>query len=1025
MDGRPQASASPIANWDGEDAQLSPAEMLTRRRVAAAAAEGAVGSSDEEEYREVAGVDDGRSPAVETVANPMSQADDSILEAGDGDLSDKEPDSAPQKKRFNGAATEPEPAPSPASLLMQKPKDTGEVGAMMAWMADMIENQHKDIEALRKASARGLGAPSLLGWGQNAEEEAVSPEALPKSREELIEFVHRSPVFASAVGVSQEIKDSFVEQIAGRLERRFYYKDSMIVKKGANATEMYFIYAGMAEVYLDHPDASEESKIPPVARLKKGIFFGEAALLTEDPAQAKRNAWIRANCDMEVYALSSDDLKGALQAHPVMETLFNAEKHKREEQRKAHQERFDNGGGNFRRGFKVRLRTLGTKEKLAGLVTSELTEAFETIPEVFPRSAVEALLLDKVERLEELRDQLAAKGVTEKQHGHGHGKQGPMTEREQRKTVGQMSVLALIFFSLCFVPFVSDQHHAEEMLLATSATHPAMLHLHHFSSRKRLAGTLSARTPLTAVSAPADRMDVALTIEGQPDGLIKSAGEVHGHGRRLQTSCDDSCPTANNGVCEAQRSQAPCAGTRTCTCEAFTDGTDCQSYQPCELSPAPPAPPVAADDGATVTVRAVRVYQGLAERLAEGLTPVENHLMRADHHFYDENGEPLARHERIVDVSDDDPFDHDFPSRNLTLKADLQKYFLSFNMDGGLPPEHDETCTICQKGCVRQREAAGEEATAACMQACEDTSCELVYVMVTTTSRDPIGMEIKVNDLGFTGPWQEGLALLILVCVFAMIVFEVVHHTLAAMIGSYIVLLILAAQHRMPDIAEVVSFMDHGTLALLWGMMIIVGVTAKTGVFEFMAVRLYEVSGGSPFKLLFWLSVLDIVLSAFLDNVTTMLLLAPVSIQLCDAVGRDPRPFLISLALFGNVGGTMTMIGDPPNIIIGNMLKEFVTFNDFIIFLGPGVMISLPTSFWFTKWYFGDQLNEPMNVNLEQLKKENEIRDKKLLIKTGIMLTVVILGFFLHPVIHMDPVWVAVSGAIVIFALDNHHDLEE
>ena len=87
-------------------------------------------------------------------------------------------------------------------------------------MADMIENQHKDIEALRKASARGLGAPSLLGWGQNAEEEAVSPEALPKSREELIEFVHRSPVFASAVGVSQEIKDSFVEQIAGRLERR-------------------------------------------------------------------------------------------------------------------------------------------------------------------------------------------------------------------------------------------------------------------------------------------------------------------------------------------------------------------------------------------------------------------------------------------------------------------------------------------------------------------------------------------------------------------------------------------------------------------------------------------------------------------------------------------------------------------------------------------------------------------------------------------------------------------------------------
>ena len=115
----------------------------------------------------------------------------------------------------------------------------------------------------------------------------------------------------------------------------------------------------MAEVYLDHPDAAEESKIPPVARLKKGTFFGEAALLSEE--RTPRNAWIRANCDMEVYCLSADDLKHSLKEHPVMETMFNAEKHKRELQRKEHLERFETGGGNFRRGFKVRLRTLGTK----------------------------------------------------------------------------------------------------------------------------------------------------------------------------------------------------------------------------------------------------------------------------------------------------------------------------------------------------------------------------------------------------------------------------------------------------------------------------------------------------------------------------------------------------------------------------------------------------------------------------------------------------------------------------------------
>ena len=175
-------------------------------------------------------------------------------------------------------------------------------------------------------------------------------------------------------------------------------------------------------------------------------------------------------------------------------------------------------------------------------------------------------------------------------------------------------------------------------------------------------------------------------------------------------------------------------------------------------------------------------------------------------------------------------------------------------------------------------------------------------LLVITSSVDPIAMTLQVNDLGFIGPMQEFVAFVILVCVFSMIVFEVVHHTLAAMIGSFIVLLVLALQHRMPEIGEVIGWMDHGTLALLWGMMIIVGVTAKTGVFEFVAVRLYKVSDGKPFYLLFLLAMLDIVLSAFLDNVTTMLLLAPVAIQLCEAVGRDPRPYLMSLALFGNVG---------------------------------------------------------------------------------------------------------------------------
>ena len=108
--------------------------------------------------------------------------------------------------------------------------------------------------------------------------------------------------------------------------------------------------------------------------------------------------------------LTADDLKHALQAHPSVAILFNNEKHRRAQQREEHLERFANGGGNFKKGFKVRLRTLGKREQLAAQVAQELQEAFETVPEVFPRSAVETLLLDKMERLESVRDQLAAAG---------------------------------------------------------------------------------------------------------------------------------------------------------------------------------------------------------------------------------------------------------------------------------------------------------------------------------------------------------------------------------------------------------------------------------------------------------------------------------------------------------------------------------------------------------------------------------------------------------------------------------------
>ena len=360
---------------------------------------------------------------------------------------------------------------------------------------------------------------------------------------------------------------------------------------------------------------------------------------------------------------------------------------------------------------------------------------------------------------------------------------------DQGRTYWQMLGLMIIFFTLSFVPLMSKQHHAEEVLLATSEGHPGLVHMEFYSSYS---------------------VDVVAEIEGHPVSGIaghSSRGDG-GHGRRLEAT------NATRHTLEIFLVQCAAPGC-------------------------------------------------VPEDIASGAANISDALRI---------GPPRHEDEKCASGS----------CKEIKLKDHMQH--LHFTLAGG-DGEYNESA---------------------------------VYVAVTTTSVEPLGVAVKAHDLGFTGPAQVWIAMVLLGCVFAVILAEVVHHTLASMFGSYVVLCVLAVQHRMPTISEAVGWMDHGTLALLWGMMIIVGVTAKTGIFEYLAVRLYKSSGGDPWKLLLLLCGLDTVLSAFLDNVTTILLLAPVCVQLCEATHRDPRPFLVCLALFGNIGGTATMIGDPPNIIIGS-----------------------------------------------------------------------------------------------------------
>ena len=300
-----------------------------------------------------------------------------------------------------------------------------------------------------------------------------------------------------------------------------------------------------------------------------------------------------------------------------------------------------------------------------------------------------------------------------------------------------------------------------------------------------------------------------------------------------------------------------------------------------------------------------------------------------------------------------------------------------------------------------------------------------VYITVSTNCPENVSVRATIRDVGLVGIGQQWIALVLLIGVFGLIIVEVIHRTLVAFIGAAAVLYILALEHRFPSVAKIIQWMDHETLALLWGMMVIVALLARSGVFEFLSVRLIELSKCDMWRLTWMLMLFDCVLSAFLDNVTTMLLLAPVIISLCKALKIDPRPLLLPLALFGNIGGAATMIGDPPNIIVGNALKEHIDFNDFLQVMAPGVILTVPLVLLFVRWHYGKEFySQRLVVDLDKMKRDYPIRDMPLLIRSGIVLCFVIVLFFLHPVIHFSPSYAALFGAIAVLLTGPEHDFE-
>ncbi|RLW07719.1 hypothetical protein DV515_00003810, partial [Chloebia gouldiae] len=163
---------------------------------------------------------------------------------------------------------------------------------------------------------------------------------------------------------------------------------------------------------------------------------------------------------------------------------------------------------------------------------------------------------------------------------------------------------------------------------------------------------------------------------------------------------------------------------------------------------------------------------------------------------------------------------------------------------------------------------------------------------------------------------QVTVASIILVGVYVLIILEIVHRTLAAMLGALAALAALAIVGERPSMIKVVEWIDYETLALLFGMMVLVAIFSETGFFDYCAVKAYRFSRGKVWAMITLLCLIAAILSAFLDNVTTMLLFTPVTIRLCEVLNLDPKHVLIAEVIFTNIGGAATAVGDPPNVII-------------------------------------------------------------------------------------------------------------
>lgn len=262
----------------------------------------------------------------------------------------------------------------------------------------------------------------------------------------------------------------------------------------------------------------------------------------------------------------------------------------------------------------------------------------------------------------------------------------------------------------------------------------------------------------------------------------------------------------------------------------------------------------------------------------------------------------------------------------------------------------------------------------------------------------------------------EIIAIIVFLLVIIAIMTEKVHRTAAALVGAVLLLMT-----HVLTVDKAVSYIDFNTIGVLVGMMVFVAIVKNSGVFEYVSIKAAKIAHGDPWKIMVLFMLTTAILSAFLDNVTTVLLVGPMTITIARILKVNPVPFLLTQIFAANIGGTATLIGDPPNIMIGSAAG--LDFMDFVANTGVVVVIIMIAMVVVMRFIYGRKMSADAEAiqSVMDLDEEKAIEDRSLLYKSIVVMILVVFGFIFHSQIGFESATVALAAAAIMLVIGKQN----